>query len=784
MAQEKLPVEVLAFFRGVAATLDLTLTDVIGEHLVEALRQKNEVTWNEVCEVYDRLDELCGDRYKVEDVGRQTNANSGKMRKLLGFVATPKLLYRVAFGWGGARMFPLVETEIRSLDMRTLELHITIPEDARDCPNFFRANIGAMETLPQMIGLREAVVDSFIEPRQQRVVIGLPESPNIWHRLALLGRFFRGSRYAVEEVLAQQSQLRKQYQELRVSYREAEELRRLATAAQARAEQALQVKSEFLSVMSHELRTPMNGIIGGMDALRDEVDDASQEQTELMDMVDGCSRHLLDLVTTILDFSELKSGQCALRHEPMSLETETRALLAPAFADAHNKGIQLNLELAPDLPSKVISDAHRYRQIVDGLVNNAIKFTETGSVSVRVFTNPPPAQSNAGKTTAQRCVVCVEIEDTGIGIPPAKIDRVFESFSQHDTSAARGFDGLGIGLALTKLLVDLFAGRIVCESVVGQGTVFRVCLPVEVFEERQPRPADSLLLGRAVSKIEAKERCVAQEPPSRTARVLVADDNPISAEALSGLLRQLQTEVITVRGGKEAVQAFRESRFDVVFMDCRMPDMDGFEATARIREYELDACRTPIIATSAYTTQTDRDRCSEVGMDSFVPKPMNKHLLAETLDDVAAGWSEGAAPQALLVEDNAVNRRVLARMLGKLGFAIVETANDGAEAVAAFSDKRFQAVFMDCAMPVMDGYEATTQIRQFEKERATTPIVAVTAFGGADVDEQRQQAGMGGLLHKPLTLEQLRVELAKHLSARAFVSNDNLDHAEILEKTG
>lgn len=370
------------------------------------------------------------------------------------------------------------------------------------------------------------------------------------------------------------------------------------------------LKADFAATVSHEIRTPLNGVIGTLDMLKNGKMNA--EQTKLLGLAWDSSQYLLELINNILDFSRLEAGRMEVDASDFALRPLVDGVIAMFANGATGKGLSLDAVLAPDVPPVLCGDPARLRQVLINLLGNALKFTERGSISVRVKRSPDGEQLR------------FEVSDTGIGIPPGQQGSIFDSFTQADTSTTRRYGGSGLGLAISKQIVTLLDGEIGVLSAPGEGSTFWFTTPC--------RPGALIPAARPTAG-ENRINC--------DARILIAEDNATNQAVAAGMLRLLGCSSGIARNGIEAINCWREKDWDLILMDCAMPEMDGYQATAAIRSLEASSGRhTPIIAMTANTLATDIERCKRAGMDGHLPKP----LTLEALSGHIKRWLQWPAP--------------------------------------------------------------------------------------------------------------------------------------------
>jgi len=548
-----------------------------------------------------------------------------------------------------------------------------------------------------------------------------------------------------------------------------------------------EVKDAFLSTISHELRTPLNGVLGSLSLLENSVvsiakshqSELSNEAANYTDLAHKSAQEMLDLINNIIGFTELYSGYAESFTRYFSPHCLTMSIIEAHKQSIASKGLTLYTNIESLNSIEIYSDEGQYKKALEILLSNAIKFTQEGSITI---------SGSIKKHIDRNTQLVFSVNDTGIGIPEEKRKQILEPFLQADQTFSRQFGGLGIGMAVCKKIMDLQNGDIVITDNAGNGTCIELMFPLERFR---------ISSEETTSFIDNPE--IENETPTEATRyqsiqyhlkgkVLIVEDDSVSQLICADMIATFGLDLGQANNGQEALEALENEAFDLVFMDCQMPLMDGFEATQKIRGSEKAYRNIPIVAITANASIQDHNRCLEAGMNDFIAKPINLNTLrgvlgkflgekeqeertsAESSSENVIAANDSGCARVLIVEDNLPNQMVTKAIVKKIGMEAI-IAENGSLAVDIVKQGGIDFILMDCQMPVMDGFEATRKIRALEGISSVLPIIAVTANTSDEDKLKCQECGMDDFLAKPITYKILDLKLKEWVDKKSRLAS-------------
>ena len=551
--------------------------------------------------------------------------------------------------------------------------------------------------------------------------------------------------------MAQEVATREQNLSLAVEQRTAQLAESMKAAQQAtiQAEEANTTKSKFLANMSHELRTPLNAIIGYSEMLIEEISDrGTPGLVPDIQKIHGAGKHLLGLINNILDLSKVEAGKMELFLETFAIAPlleEVKATLSPLVAQNHN-ALVVN---CPEAIGSMRADVTKLRQSLFNLLSNASKFTENGTITLAV-------ERKAGWVT-------FSVSDTGIGMTPAQQKKLFQPFTQADASTTRKYGGTGLGLVITQQFCEIMGGTIRAESKAGQGTTFIICLPEQV---QAPRPELPIQPEQGETHLTPVKAAPVKAAPSVTvastiglSTILVIDDDPAVRDIMQRFLSREGFDVITTMSGQEGLRLAKEQSPDVILLDVRMPNLNGWEVLSRLKS-DPDLANIPVVMV---TVEADQSLGCALGAVDYLLKPIDYDRLLTLLQP----YRLDPAPAVLIVEDNPDNREMLSRQLAKAGWRVLEAEN-GLQALKVMQSDRPSIILLDLMMPEMNGFEFIRELRQHPKWRSF-PVIVLTAKDLTIeerqwLDGQTQRIYQKGISTRQFLLDEIQSLLTLHPS--------------------
>lgn len=539
--------------------------------------------------------------------------------------------------------------------------------------------------------------------------------------------------------------------------------------AKENAEKSTAMKSNFLANMSHEIRTPMNGVLGFIQLLKET--NLLEEQAEFVNQAQKSSEILLDIINDILDFSKIEADKLQIDTISFDIRSIVEDVNVMGTLNAESKDVEVSSLICSDVPQKVYGDPGRVKQILNNLVSNAIKFTQEGEVVIYV-------KQISGD--ADNSVISFEVKDTGIGIEEDKLSLIFEAFTQSDTSMTRKFGGTGLGLAISKKLVDMMHGLIEVESEIGKGSTFTFTIPFKKDKRKNKRIESSIKL-------------------IEEAKILVVDSNPTDLKIIRYYLNEANCIIYEAASPKKALELINEHAqdFSVILIDYKMQNYGNEELSTLIKQNEF-AKNIPLILYTSFAKRGDSALAKKKGFSGYLTKPIKKQELIEAISIIMKGEEDydnpsfitkhlikerkfDAKSKILVVEDSEINCKLILKILSNNGLSC-DLALNGREAIEAFESNNYDLILMDCQMPILDGYEATKEIRKLGRHKKHIPIIAMTADAMQSDRTKCFEVGMDEYISKPINIENLLNIISKYIKVEVEHEEDNFKLQEIEDR--
>lgn len=541
----------------------------------------------------------------------------------------------------------------------------------------------------------------------------------------------------------------------------------LLQKAKEAAEKANAMKSNFLANMSHEIRTPMNGVLGFLQLL--EATNPTEEQKEFIADAQKSSELLLHTINEILDFSKIEAGKIKIDNISFDVRSVVEDVTVINTSDAYNKGIDINSLICSDVPQRVFGDPGRIKQILNNLVSNSIKFTQKGEIIIYV---------NLDLENDEDVILSFKVKDTGIGIPDDKLNLIFESFTQADSTTTRKYGGTGLGLTISERIAELMNGCLSVESIENKGSTFTLTMPFK-------KDSSNFKVKNSIKSLRKKH-------------ILIIDDKSTGLKIINYYLNEANCVVYEAHSIKEALEKINTcDNISAILIDDKIQNIEGTEIIQLLKANEKSK-NIPLILYTALAKRGDAIEAREKGFAGFLTKPFKKQDLLEAVAIAINGKSKpnqeefitkhlikenrfSKKAHILMVEDTDLNCKFVLKLLNKMGLTC-DIANDGMTAIEAFKNNKYDIILMDCQMPIMDGYETTKQIRKLEDGNSHIPIIAITANAMKSDEEKCYEAGMDGYISKPMKTEKLSAIISKYIEPENIKTNDIIQ--EMVEEVG